>query len=185
MKFDSQIHHRRSIRLKEYDYSQTGAYFITIVTQGRELLFGKIENEEMKFSQFGEIARDEWLKTAELRPNVKLYEDEFVVMPNHVHGIIWINENDDVGARRRRAPTEQFGKPTMGSLPTIIRAYKSAVTYAINEMRNTHGAPVWQRNYYEHVIRDQTDLEQIYKYIQFNPIQWEKDEENPEWQNHH
>lgn len=187
MKFDSQVYCRRSIRLREYDYAQAGAYFTTIVTAGREFLFGKIENEEMRLSALGEIARVEWFKTAELRSNVKLWEDEFIVMPNHIHGIIWVNENDDsiVGARRRRAPTEQFGKPTTGSLPTIIRAYKSAVTYKINEMRQTRGTPVWQRNYYEHVIRDQNDLEQIYKYVQCNPSQWAKDEENPEWQNHH
>jgi len=185
MKFDSQIHHRHSIRLKEYDYTQRGAYFVTIVTAARNCLFGKIKNDEMKLSPFGEIARIEWFKTAELRSNVKLWEDEFAVMPNHIHGIVWINEYDAVGARRRRAPTEQFGKPINGSLPTIIRAYKSAVTYKINEMRGTRGAPIWQQNYYEHVIRNQNDLEQIYKYIQFNPIQWTKDEENPEWQNHH
>ena len=179
MKIDSQIHHRHSIRLKEYDYSQAGAYFVTIVTHERKCLFGEIANDKMRLSPFGEIVRTEWFKTAELRPNVKLWEDEFMVMPNHIHGIAWINEN--VGARRRRAPTEQFGKPVIGSLPTIVRAYKSAVTYKINEMRSTRGAPVWQRNYYEHIIRNQSDLEQIYKYIQFNPIQWSKDEENPEW----
>ena len=151
----------------------------------RKCLFGNIEHEEMKLSPFGEIAQVEWFKSEGLRTNVKLWEDEFVVMPNHIHGIVWIDNNEDVGAQRRRAPTEQFGKPIAGSLPTIIRAYKSAVTYAINEMRGTRGAPVWQRNYYEHVIRNPNDLEQIYKYIQFNPIQWVKDEENPEWINHH
>ncbi|HEX2697373.1 MAG TPA: transposase [Anaerolineales bacterium] len=185
MKFNSQIHHRRSIRVQEYDYAQGGAYFVTIVASEREPLFGKIENEEMKLSPLGEIAHAEWFKTAELRSKVKLWEDEFVVMPNHVHGVIWIEEDDNVGARRRRAPTERFGKPISGSLPTIIRAYKSAVTYAVNEMRGTRGAPVWQRNYYEHVIRNQNDLENIYKYIQHNPIQWAEDEENPEWGDRH
>jgi putative transposase len=180
MNLDPRSHHRRSIQLKEYDYGQRGAYFVTIVTRGRECLFGEIVDGEMKFSHFGQIARREWLKTAELRRTVKLWGDEFAVMPNHVHGIIWINENDDVGARRRRASTtEQFGKPVIGSLATIVRAYKSAVTYAIHELRGTRGAPIWQRNYYEHVIRNETEHERIYNCIQFNPLQWAKDEENP------
>ena len=171
-------HHRHSIRLKEYDYGQTGAYFVTIVVHGRECLFGEIINGEMRPSQFGNIARIEWFKTMELRPYVKLWDDEFVIMPNHIHGIIWIGDCS-VGARRRGAPTEQFGKPVAGSLPTIVRAYKSAVTYKINEFRTTRGSPVWQRNYYEHIIRDGSDNDWIYKYIQSHPYQWEKDEENP------
>lgn len=182
MKFDSQIQHRRSIRLKEYDYGQTGAYFVTIVTQGRECLFGEITNDEMKLSRFGEIAHAEWFKTAELRSNVKLWGDEFVVMPNHIYGIIWIIDN--IGAERCSAPT-RLPRVIRGSLGAIVRVYKSAVTYAVNEMRGTRGTPVWQRNYYEHIIRNQADLENIYKYIQYNPIQWAKDEENPEWINHH
>ena len=184
MTSEIQSHHRQSIRLKEYDYSQTGAYFVTVVVHERECLFGEIINDEMRLSQFGKIARVEWFKTMELRPYVKLWDDEFVVMPNHIHGIVWI-EDRSVGSRRRRdpterrAPTEQFGKPVAGSLPTIVRAYKSAVTYKINESRSTRGSPVWQRNYYEHVIRNGSDHERIYKYIQSNPFQWEKDEENP------
>jgi len=157
---------------------------VTIVAHGRELLFGRIVKDEMKLSLMGEIARGEWFKTANLRKNVKLREDEFVVMPNHIHGILWIEGNNDenVGARRRRAPTEGFGTPTIGSLSTIIRAYKSAVTYAINESRGTRGALVWQRNYYERVIRSEVEHERIYWYISSNPFRWEKDEENPECQ---
>jgi len=151
---------------------------VTIVVHERECLFGEIINGEMRSAQFGKIACVEWFKTMELRPNVNLWDDEFVVMPNHIHGIIWI-EDCSVGARRRRAPTEQFGKPVAGSLPTIVRAYKSVVTYKINEFRSTRGSTVWQRNYYEHVIRNGTDHERIYKYIQANPFQWVKDEENP------
>jgi REP element-mobilizing transposase RayT len=90
MKFDPQIHHRRSIRLEGYDYTQRGAYWITIVTYQRQCLFGEVVNGEMRLNECGQIAHNEWFKTAALRPYVKLYEDEFVVMPNHVHGIIWI-----------------------------------------------------------------------------------------------
>lgn len=102
-------------------------------------------------------------------------------MPNHIHGIIWIIEDENpVGARRRRAPTrEQFGKPVAGSIPTIVRAYKSAVTRQINSSRRIPGGSVWQRNYYEHIIRGEDDLHQIREYIQANPFQWAQDTENP------
>ncbi len=179
MKFDPDKHHRRSIRLKEYDYSLSGGYFITIVAWQRECLFGEIVGGEMRLSGFGEIARSEWFKTGELRQNVELLEDEFVVMPNHIHGIIWIKEDDTVGARRRRAPTEQFRKPVKGSIPTIVRAYKSAVAFSINDLRGTRGVSVWQSNYYEHIIRDDADRQRIRRYIESNPIMWADDKENP------
>ncbi len=127
----------------------------------------------MRLNAFGRIVQDEWFKTAMIRPYVRLFDNEFVVMPNHIHGIIWIVGN--VGARRRRAPTgrhaaERFGKPVPGSIPTIIRAFKSAVTKRINQNRKTPGAPVWQRNYYEHIIRDEPSLNRIRQYIAENPL---------------
>jgi putative transposase len=179
MKYDPQIHHRRSIRLKEYDYTQAGAYFITICSYQRGHVFGEIIDGEMKLNPWGEIARDEWFKTAALRSNVELYEDEFVVMPNHIHGIIWLN--DEAGTWRRRVttnPTEKFGKPVAGSIPTIIRAYKSAVTYAINGLENSRGCIVWQRNYYEHVIRNEKEFDLIARYIYYNPCNWQMDQDN-------
>jgi len=113
-KFDPKIHHRRSIRLKGYDYTQAGAYFITMCAYQRMHVFGEIVNGEMILNDTGKIAQDEWFKTAKLRQYVELYEDEFVVMPNHAHGIIWIVD-DMVGTRRRRVPTiESFGKPVKG-----------------------------------------------------------------------
>jgi len=186
MKFDPQKHHRRSIRLQGYDYTQSGAYYVTIVTYQRGHFFGEVVNGEMRLNKLGQIAHDEWLKTAALRPYVKLYEDEFVVMPNHMHGIIWIERDDGgvpavtVGARRRRVPTglEQFGKPVPQSIPTIVRAYKSAVTYAVNAFQNQRGAVLWQRNYYEHIIRDQQDYLSKSSYILNNPRNWEDDDEN-------
>ena len=175
--FDPQKHHRHSIRLKGYDYSAAGGYFVTVVTFQRECLFGEIVGGEMRLSALGEIVRDEWFKTAALRRYVELREDEFVVMPNHAHGIIWIMD-DSVGARRRRAPTEErFGKPVIGSIPTIVRAFKSAVTYRAN--RELNSANIWQRNYYEHIIRGQSDYERIANYIAANPMKWDVDEENP------
>ena len=93
-------HHRRSIRLKGYDYTQPGAYFVTIVTHNRTHLFGQVVNGEMVQNVFGKIVEEEWFRTAQVRPYVELFEHEFVVMPNHIHGIIWIVEHDDVGAQR-------------------------------------------------------------------------------------
>ena len=189
MKFDPQKHHRHSIRLQGYNYSQAGAYYVTIVAWRREHVFGEVVNAEMQLNELGKIAHHEWFKTAELRPYVELFEDDFVIMPNHVHGIIWIENNDfiggitaDVGTRRRRVPTddniEKFGKPVPHSIPTIIRAYKSAVTYAINKLQNQRGAVLWQPNYYEHVIRDEQDYQAKRDYILSNPMNWDKDEEN-------
>ncbi len=179
-------YHRRSIRLKGYDYTQPGAYFVTICTHGREMLFGRVVGGEMALNEFGEIVREEWFKTARVRPYVRLYEDEFVVMPNHIHGIIWIvevdpDDDDDVGERRRRAPTshEQVCRPVPGSLPTIVRAFKSAATKRINLLRDTQGARVWQRNYYERIIRDERALNAIRRYIIANPMRWSLDRHNP------
>jgi len=156
-----QKHHRRSIRLKGYDYIQPGAYFVTIVTQGRECLFGEVVHGAIDLSQAGKIAQEEWFKTGEIRPNVKLNEDEFIVMPNHVHGIIWIMDKTDdvlVGAQRRCVPTTNV---LPGSLGAIARAFKSSTTGRINALNDTPGAPLWQRNYYEHVLRDQNEWDAI------------------------
>jgi len=173
MVYNSDIHHRRSIRLKGYDYSQPGLYFVTICTQNREHLFGEIADGEMVLNEFGKIARNEWMKTAEIRDNVELLE--YVIMPNHIHGIILLNDMDDRRGTARRAPTMQFGKPIPRSLPTIIRSFKSAVTKKINILRNMPGVPVWQRNYYEHIIRNEKSYYQIAEYIRNNPLKWQDD----------
>ncbi|MEK6751434.1 MAG: transposase [Chloroflexota bacterium] len=187
MKYNPQIHHRRSVRLKGYDYTQAGAYFITICSHQRGHIFGEIVNGEMKLNSLGEIARTEWFKTSELRSYVELYGDEFVIMPNHAHGIIWLVEQ--VGALRRNALSnnsakqraEQRSAPTVkaGSLGAIVRAYKSAVTYAVNQQENSRGSVIWQRNYYEHVIRNDKELDLIAKYIGCNPLNWQLDRDNP------
>jgi putative transposase len=169
---------RRSIRLKDYNYSQAGAYYMTICTHNRECLFGQIDEGEIELNEQGQIVQAEWYKTAQIRPNLAM--DEFIVMPNHIHGIIFIN-NPSRGTMHR-APTpivEQFGKPVSNSLPTIIRGFKSAVTTRIKRIRNTYAIPVWQRNYYEHIIRNEIDLEEIRKYIQTNPLKWLEDENHP------
>lgn len=185
------IHNRRSIRLKGYDYTQPGAYFITLCAQDRIHLFGRIRNGEMKLNEFGKIVSGEWERTAEMRPNIRTAD--FVVMPNHIHGILVIADDDDGDICRgtlqraptdKRAPTgkrakteniEQFGKPVSNSVPTIIRGFKSATTKRINQLRNTPRLPVWQRNYYEHIIRNDTSYHQITEYIRLNPARWEED----------
>jgi REP element-mobilizing transposase RayT len=173
MTFDSQKHHRRSIRLKEYDYTQPGGYFITIVTYQRGLLFGEIVNEEMRLNDYGKTADECWCAIPEHFQNVEV--GAYVVMPNHVHGILVIN--DDRRGTIYRAPTEQFQKPVRGSIPTIVRTYKAAVTRRIGREQNATG--MWQRNYYEHVIRNHEDWDRIHRYIETNPSMWAEDEENP------
>ena len=188
MKYNSEIHHRRSIRLKGYDYTQPGAYFVTICTFQRAHVFGEVVNGEMILNVSGKIARDEWFKTAALRPYVKLYEDEFVIMPNHGHGVIWIMDdgndaralhgNTQSRAERRSAPTTPTKSVAPRSLGAIVRGYKSAVTYAINTHEKIRGSVVWQRNYYEHIIRNDRELKNIGWYILNNPLNWQLDRDN-------
>jgi REP element-mobilizing transposase RayT len=173
-------HHRRSIRLRGYNYSQAGAYFLTIVTRHRTCLFGGITDGQMRLNEYGELIRAEWHRTAEMRPNIAL--DAFVIMPNHIHGIIALRECASDGRRGtlQRAPTgERFGKPTSNSIPTIVRLFKAATTKRINIARRTPGIAIWQRNYYEHVVRDEDSLLRVREYIQTNPLQWAIDRENP------
>ncbi|OGP74696.1 MAG: hypothetical protein A2Y80_02600 [Deltaproteobacteria bacterium RBG_13_58_19] len=167
---------RRLLRLKDYDYAQVGAYFVTICSANREFLFGEIIQGEMILNQAGRIVQEEWLKTTALRAYVKL--DQFVVMPNHFHGILIISRDDEGTARC--APTErQFGKMAPDSLSSTIRGFKAGVSKSINLFRNTLGAPVWQRGFYEHVIRNDASLNRIQEYILTNPLRWELDRENP------
>lgn len=175
------MHQRRSIRLPDYDYAANGAYFVTICTYDKEHLFGEIVDSQMSLNDWGEIVYEEWQKTGEQRPYVEL--DAFVVMPNHVHGIIVINHDAKEANRRgmarhaqeQTAPQQrQFAKPIPQSLPTIVGAFKSAVTKHINLTREDR-SPIWQRNYHEHIIRDHKRYEFIYAYIETNPARWTED----------
>ncbi|MFQ5779284.1 MAG: transposase [Nitrospiria bacterium] len=170
---------RRSIRLKGYDYRQAGAYFVTVSTQNRECLFGDIADGEMVLNDAGRMVETVWEETPKLRPNIAL--DEFVVMPNHVHGIVTIIET--CRGVLQYAPTQsntpKFRSPTQ-TIGAIIRGFKSAATKRINEMRHTPGAKLWQRNYYEHIIRNKNELNRIREYIINNPMKWELDSENPD-----
>jgi putative transposase len=178
MTYNPDIHRRRSIRLKGFDYSQAGAYFVTICTRERELLFAH--------EDYQAIVHDEWLRTAVVRPYIQL--DEFTCMPNHIHGIIHIVEpcrgeampRPDLALNKRAthrvAPTRDMRSDSLGA---IIGQFKSVTTKRINQLRGTTGLPAWQRNYYEHIIRREDELHRIRQYIRDNPLNWDTDEENP------
>ena len=196
-KYNPNIHHRRSIRLKGYDYSQAGLYFITICCQDRACLFGKIVNGEIVngeivLNAYGIIVYNEWLKTPEIRPNVEL--GEFIIMPNHMHGIIrlfdrgelnspeMINElnspdnggvfdttqhydNRGVCKTPLRSPSQTIG--------AIVRGYKSSVTKQLGLLG--FDEKLWQRNFHEHIIRNEQSYQTISKYINDNPAKWAED----------
>lgn len=157
---------KTSKRLPGYDYCQEGAYFITICTHKMSNHFGAIDNHKMILNSFGKIVETEWYRTTELRVNVEIYADEFIIMPNHFHGIIWIH---DVGATGSVARVNSIGiQPN--SLGSIIGQFKSQVTRRINHIRGTPGKLVWQRNYYDRIIRNMKELNCIRSYIENNPF---------------
>jgi putative transposase len=164
---------RHSIRLPEYDYSQAEAYFVTLCVHERACLFGEIVGGAMQLNECGALVASEWSRTAVIRPQVVL--DEFVVMPNHFHGIVML-EVSRRGVLPYARPSFQSPSQTIGA---VIRGFKSATTKRINEIRGTVGVAVWQRNYYEHVIRHENELTRIREYVVNNPLQWSLDRENP------
>jgi putative transposase len=165
-------HHRRSIRLKGYDYAQPGGYFVTIVTNQRECLFGEIIDKEMRLNPYGRVVEECWGSICEHFQNVEL--GAFIVMPNHIHGIIFIRGAGEIGARHA-SPLPSHGTSPR-SLGTIVGSFKSAVTRRLG--REFRKANIWQRNYYEHVIRNETEWDKIHRYIESNPAKWESDQEN-------
>jgi REP element-mobilizing transposase RayT len=201
-KFDPQKHpfdnaqgrHRRSIRLKGYDYSQEGAYYVTIVTWRRDFLFGDVVSKEMLLNKVGKIVEWEWLELPKRLSYIEL--GVHVVMPNHFHGILFIHEN--VGATRLGQTISRSGAeplqtvtsdgidgsplprgPKSASLGAIIAQFKSRVTKRIWKIPEFKETPIWQRNYYEHIIRDEMDLQNKADYIESNPLLWDEDDENP------
>jgi len=173
---------RRSLRLPGYDYTLAGAYFITIMTYHHKLMFGEVVGEDVRLNPLGKIVQAQWLNTEVLRPEVAL--DEFVVMPNHFHGIVFILDSQEVRADGRPPVREHEAsrrsalhrKPR--SLGSIVAGFKSAATKQINQHRKAPGQPVWQRNYYDRIIRNQAELNRIRQYILDNPRRWMEDREN-------
>lgn len=180
VKYDPHIHHRRSIRLKGFDYSSAGGYFVTICIRNRECLLGEITTDGMRLSEYGLLVEEAWRDLPNHYRHVQL--DEFVVMPNHVHGIILLVGDDDehtVGAGFEPAPTVPTGTHKRHPLSEIVRSLKTFSARRINAVRQMAGVPVWQRNYYEHIIRNERDLNRIRQYIIDNPAQWLYDRNNP------
>jgi len=191
MPYDRFKHHRHSIRLRGYDYTQIGAYFITIATHAsrRECLFGGIADGEMRLNELGRVVAECWDALPAHFPNVEL--DEFVVMPNHLHGIVVIGDDASAGrgeaffcTTKNASPLQPQPSPpshgtASGSVGAIIQNFKSVSTRKINALRDTAGAPVWHRNYYEHIVRNEKSLNAIRKYISANSANWANDDENP------
>ena len=161
MKYDPHIHHRHSIRLQGYDYSRSGAYFVTIVSYRRESIFGDLVKGEMALNKLGRAVEYAWFDLPDHYSNVRL--DEYCIMPNHVHCILVIDE-------------EKLGESH--PLSEIIRGFKTLSAKRINILRQTPGVPVWQRNYFEHIIRDEHEYTRIQSYIAANPDNWLEDDEN-------
>lgn len=174
MKYDPNIHHRRSIRLKGYDYSQPGAYFVTICTHQRICNLGKIVDGKMVVNQSGSIVQTVWDELPKHYLHVEL--DEFCIMPNHVHCIIVLVDGN---GGRGRSETSPYHRLKRHGLPEIVRALKSFSSRRINELKGTQGTPFWQRNYYERIIRTQRHLNSVRKYIRDNPLKWERDRNHP------
>jgi len=183
-KYDTNIHHRRSIRVPGYDYSQEGWYFITICAQNRKNMFGEIVNGQMRLNNAGLMVKTWWEKVTNKFSTVQT--DEHIVMPNHFHGIINIvgaglcarpiagNINNKSGQSCRIAPT----------LGEIVNWFKTITTnqYIHGVKQNawpSFPGRLWQRNYYEHIIRNETELKRFRRYIADNPANWQTDEENP------
>ena len=175
MPYNPDIHHRRSIRLRNYDYSRAGAYFVTVCTRNRECLFGEIEDGMMRPNAAGRIVADEWMKTAQIHDEIE--SDEWAVMPNHFHGIVIFADNiGEIHEFPLRMTRTQRRNMT---LPKLVGRFKMLSSKHINLLRNTPGTPLWQRNYWEHVIRDEDDLRRIREYIRSNPARWEEDTLHP------
>ena len=162
------IKYCRPPRLKSFDYTQPGAYFITINAFYKNNFFGKLSNNFVSLNKFGCIASESWKEIPIHFSNIQL--DEFIIMPNHLQGIIWIIPSGDtaccVSTEYQSEVYEIFGKPVKNSIPTIIRSYKSAVTRLIHQQNPD--LRIWQSNYFEHVIRNNDDLEKTREYILFN-----------------
>ena len=173
MHFDPELHHRRSIRWEGFDYSSSGLYFVTICTHNREPFLSRIEHGQSIHTPQGEIVQSAWLAIPERFPVIEF--GPFVVMHNHVHGIL-ANAGGASAAQDEKKEGGASSAPTLGA---ILRAFKSLSAIAINKRWVKSGKAVWQRNYYEHVIRDGREMGIIRRYILENPVRWDFDPENP------
>jgi len=192
MRFNPDAHRRRSIRLGGYDYSRPGAYFVTVCAHGRECRLGEIAGGEVRLNDAGEMVQRTWEELPSKYPGVEI--DSFVVMPNHVHGIIVLTDPVGAGPRARPAcpglparPVEgrpRGASPTRFSLADVVHRFKSLTTARYRSGVARLGWPpfparLWQRNYYDRIIRGEEELAKIREYIAANPVQWAEDENHP------
>lgn len=167
MAYDPRRHHRRSIRKKGHDYTAAGAYSITICTQNRDHLFCQITHGQVHLHPAGMLVEAIWHRLPCHFPTVTL--DAFVVMPDHVHGIIILGENK----RSKTYPPTDWPKGTIpGSIPAIVQNFKSVSSRRINQAMGTPGRRIWQEDYYDRIIRDASHLEHTRQYIAANPSRW-------------
>jgi putative transposase len=165
---------RKSLRLAGYDYKQQGVYFVTLCTRDKLCLFGQISDGTMRLNQYGQNAESVWQELPLQYPDIN--NSIFIVMPNHIHGLISLQEIKRAGFEKsweKPAPTRPF------TLSEIVRAFKTYSSRKINQLRHTPGVHIWQRGYYEHIIQSENEYNQIGEYILFNPAKWELDRENP------
>ena len=161
---------RQHIRLHDYDYSWPWSYFVTICTNEKRCLLGSVTNSIIELNEFGEIVKSCWEDMPNHYPEID--NEVFVVMPNHIHGIITIRDFDRRSGYKPD-PTKRY------PLSEIVRGFKTYSSRKINALRNSPGKPVWQRSFYEHIIRDESEYHQIGEYITYNPAKWDEDGENP------
>lgn len=168
---------RQSIRLPAYDYAGGGTFFVTLCCHNRIELFGCVDQGAMRMNEYGWIVWEEWEQSAAIRSGLELIAH--VVMPNHFHGLVAlppaaaVHRDHQQGARS--APLQRQA----GSLGSFIAGFKAACTRQINDIRGCATPPVWQRGYWEHVVRNERATERIYDYIETNPLRWSSDRENP------
>lgn len=164
----------KSIRLPHYNYASSGAYFLTLCTHNKKCLFGTVADGIMHLNEYGRIIKREWLRSAEIRKEVEM--GEFMVMPNHIHGIVLIHEPE---AHCRAALQDDYSRGSRNrekrSVSSFMAGFKSYTTKLINELRKTPNARLWQPNYFEHIIRGDLQFGKVCEYIQTNPLRWELD----------
>ncbi len=182
LKINPSTKNRHSLRMKGYDYSIEGAYFVTIATSQRACLFGKIDNGKIDLNSYGKIAYEQWIRLE--KRFVPSDFQKFVIMPNHIHGIIQIvrGAGEEFQLASSGSPPQRpydYPQIAAGSLGVIIRAYKASVTFRINAVRGFTNPPIWQRNYYDHIIRNEREYKSIWDYIETNPDTWFDDQLYP------
>jgi REP element-mobilizing transposase RayT len=170
--------HRKQLRLHGYDYAFPGAYFVTICSAGKHPVLGSVSGKRIVLSPAGEIVRSEWIALAERFPRTVL--DEFVIMPNHLHGVLaFVGDAGGASPSPTRFDAHAGGASPSPTLFEVIGAFKSISTIKVNRLLRQRGAALWQRSYYEHIVRTGEDLRKIQRYIYENPLMWSLDPENP------